>query len=128
MRGNSCVLRKDHRPQRVKSRRDERFQSLNPDNFRFHCKVDMKCMVSYIHWYHEYSNGMQIKNLHFFSKILSAFLIFGCFFYPWDWELRSHNLDIKCFSSFQYLDRGIIKYLEFDIVPNIQAISRFSFC
>jgi len=32
--------------------------TLNPgESARFHCKVDMKCMVSYIHWYHEYSNG-----------------------------------------------------------------------
>jgi len=32
--------------------------TLNPgDRARFHCKVDMKCMVSYIHWYHEMNNG-----------------------------------------------------------------------
>merc|ERR1711976_348084 len=32
--------------------------TLNPgDRARFHCKVDMKCMVSYIHWYHEMTNG-----------------------------------------------------------------------
>ena len=24
---------------------------------RFHCSVDMKCMVSYIQWYHEKNNG-----------------------------------------------------------------------
>ena len=24
---------------------------------RFDCKVDMKCLVSYIDWYHETSNG-----------------------------------------------------------------------
>ena len=24
---------------------------------RFYCKVDMKCMVSYIQWYHEMNNG-----------------------------------------------------------------------
>jgi len=27
------------------------------DSARFHCKVDMKCMVSYIQWYHEMNNG-----------------------------------------------------------------------
>lgn len=32
--------------------------TLEPgDRARFHCKVDMKCMVSYIHWYHEMTNG-----------------------------------------------------------------------
>ena len=29
---------------------------------RFHCKVDMKCMVSYIQWYHEMNNGKQELN------------------------------------------------------------------
>ena len=27
--------------------------------FSFHCSVDMKCMVSYIQWYHEPFNGEQ---------------------------------------------------------------------
>jgi len=27
------------------------------DTARFYCKVDMKCMVSYIQWYHEMNNG-----------------------------------------------------------------------
>merc|ERR1719410_2423787 len=32
--------------------------TLNPgERARFDCKVDMKCMVSYIHWYHEMTNG-----------------------------------------------------------------------
>jgi len=32
--------------------------TLNPgDTARFYCKVDMKCMVSYIQWYHEMNNG-----------------------------------------------------------------------
>jgi len=32
--------------------------TLNPgDSARFECRVDMKCMVSYIHWYHEMNNG-----------------------------------------------------------------------
>ena len=33
------------------------YQSVRLFYFRFHCKVDMKCMVSYIHWYHEMNNG-----------------------------------------------------------------------
>ena len=28
--------------------------------FRFRCTVDMKCMVSYIHWYHEMENGTEV--------------------------------------------------------------------
>ena len=32
--------------------------TLNPgDRALFRCKVDMKCMVSYIQWYHEMNNG-----------------------------------------------------------------------
>lgn len=32
--------------------------TLNPgDTARFHCSVDMKCMVSYIQWHHEMNNG-----------------------------------------------------------------------
>eukprot|EP00092_Neocalanus_flemingeri_P102569 GFUD01131198.1.p1 GENE.GFUD01131198.1~~GFUD01131198.1.p1 ORF type:complete len:189 (+),score=21.37 GFUD01131198.1:100-666(+) len=32
--------------------------TLNPgDTARFRCTVDMKCMVSYIQWYHEMNNG-----------------------------------------------------------------------
>merc|ERR1719431_614391 len=32
--------------------------TLNPgDMARFHCSVDMKCMVSYIQWYHHMDNG-----------------------------------------------------------------------
>jgi len=32
--------------------------TLDPgDTARFYCKVDMKCMVSYIQWYHEMNNG-----------------------------------------------------------------------
>ena len=28
--------------------------------FSFHCSVDMKCMVSYIQWYHEPFNGKKV--------------------------------------------------------------------
>ena len=28
---------------------------------RFYCKVDMKCMVSYIQWYHEMNNGKKYR-------------------------------------------------------------------
>ena len=32
--------------------------TLNPgERALFRCKVDMKCMVSYIQWYHEMTNG-----------------------------------------------------------------------
>jgi len=32
--------------------------TLNPgETARFRCSVDMKCMVSYIQWYHEMNNG-----------------------------------------------------------------------
>ena len=32
--------------------------TLQPgDRAMFRCKVDMKCMVSYIQWYHEMNNG-----------------------------------------------------------------------
>ena len=31
---------------------------------RFYCKVDMKCMVSYIQWYHEMNNGKYFYEQH----------------------------------------------------------------
>lgn len=30
------------------------------DVAKFRCTVDMKCMVSYIHWYHEMENGTEV--------------------------------------------------------------------
>ena len=43
-------------------------------SFSFHCSVDMKCMVSYIQWYHEPFNGKTIhKNIFLFLKNIFRF-------------------------------------------------------
>ena len=40
-------------------------QNINIFYFSFHCSVDMKCMVSYIQWYHEPFNGNQVHPVSF---------------------------------------------------------------
>ena len=48
--------------------------TLQPgDRAMFRCKVDMKCMVSYIQWYHEMNNGDTLLHCrHMFTHLSTS--------------------------------------------------------
>ena len=45
---------------------------------RFYCKVDMKCMVSYIQWYHEMNNGEKHRKQNSIEFLTRRKWIYSC--------------------------------------------------